>query len=72
MKVLVDLDQKAVDWLLRQELYLWCRYAFSPMPMFNTLLNNICKSFNNYIMEVRDKIIIIYLGTIRRLLMQRF
>ena len=36
------------------------------------LLNNVCESFNKYIIDTRDKPIIILLETIRRLLMQRF
>lgn len=35
------------------------------------ILNNICDLFNSYIMETKDKLLIIYLETIRRLLMLR-
>ncbi|KAI8568205.1 hypothetical protein RHMOL_Rhmol02G0179700 [Rhododendron molle] len=50
----------------------WCRSHFSPRSKCDYLVNNLNGSFNNYILEARDKPIISMLEWIRRKVMNRF
>lgn len=49
----------------------WTRSHFSSHSKCDLLCNNICESWNKYVMEARDKPIITMLEMIRRLVMCR-
>ncbi|XVF86164.1 hypothetical protein PTKIN_Ptkin18bG0018200 [Pterospermum kingtungense] len=49
----------------------WSRSHFSTNPKCDMLLNNLCETFNKYILEAMDKPILTMIETIRSKLMQR-
>ncbi|XP_057526298.1 uncharacterized protein LOC130805540 [Amaranthus tricolor] len=49
----------------------WSRHAFSSRSKSGMLLNNFCESFNNVLVEAREKPIISLMEWIRRYVMQR-
>ncbi|XP_058202608.1 uncharacterized protein LOC131317045 [Rhododendron vialii] len=72
MKTLEGLDKGAHKWLKDIPAEQWCRSHFSPRSKCDYLVNNLSESFNNYILEARDKPIISMLEWIRRKVMNRF
>ncbi|KAL7237581.1 hypothetical protein ACSBR2_003812 [Camellia fascicularis] len=67
----MDPKEKAYNWLRKIDPTLWTRSLFSPKSRCDTLVNNMCESFNNNILETRDKPIINMLEWIRRRVMHR-
>lgn len=62
----------AHDYLKKIEPELWCRYTFSSGCRTDLLVNNLCESFNAYILEAREKPIIQMIEDIRTKLMERY
>ncbi|KAK9283176.1 hypothetical protein L1049_011410 [Liquidambar formosana] len=58
MKRIKDIEAAAHTYLLAFQPNWWTRSAFSTFCKYDALLNNICESFNGYILEARDKPII--------------
>lgn len=50
----------------------WCRYQFRHASQTNLLVNNIFKSFNNNIINVRDKLPVTLVEEIQKMLMSYF
>ncbi|KAL7189163.1 hypothetical protein ACSBR1_038933 [Camellia fascicularis] len=67
----MDPEEKAYNWLRKIDPTLWTRSHFSPRSRCDTLVNNMCESFNNNILEARDKPKINMLEWIRRRVMHR-
>lgn len=72
MKTLEGLDKEAHKWLKDIPAEQWSRSHFSTRSKCDYLVNNLSESFNNYILEARDKPIISMLKWIRRKVMNRF
>ncbi|XP_058211586.1 uncharacterized protein LOC131323758 [Rhododendron vialii] len=66
------LDKGAHKWLKDIPAEQWCRSHFSSRSKYDYLVNNLSESFNNYILEARDKQIISMLEWIRRKVMNMF
>ncbi|XP_030964766.1 uncharacterized protein LOC115986047 [Quercus lobata] len=71
MDELKKLDVKAYEWLVKLDVRTWSRHAFNPRSKSDTLVNNIAKSFNAWILEARDKPVLTMMEIIRVMLMQR-
>ncbi|KAL0308849.1 UNVERIFIED_CONTAM: hypothetical protein Sradi_5827200 [Sesamum radiatum] len=78
MRKINELDPKknvdvetASEWLRKINLEHWVRAFFPLHSKCDILVNNICESFNNYILDARDKPIITMLEWIRTKLMIR-
>ncbi|KAK8595240.1 hypothetical protein V6N13_123120 [Hibiscus sabdariffa] len=65
------LSTKAHDWLVQKNPRNWSKSHFSCNSKCDMLLNNLCESFNKFILEARDKPIITLLEIIRTKIMQR-
>ncbi|KAK8670162.1 hypothetical protein V6N13_104922 [Hibiscus sabdariffa] len=65
------LSTKAHDWLVQKNSENWSKSHFSCNSKCDMLLNNLCESFNEFILEARDKPIITLLEIIRTKIMQR-
>lgn len=68
---IVKLDVEAAMRLKEKEPTEWSKSHFSPNAKCDILLNNMCESFNNMILDARDKPIITLLEKLRYLLMAR-
>ncbi|KAL0448599.1 UNVERIFIED_CONTAM: hypothetical protein Slati_1416300 [Sesamum latifolium] len=78
MKKIVELNPKksqdyetAAEWLSKIPAEHWSRAFFPMKSKCDILVNNLCESFNNFILDARDKPIIIMLECIRTKLMTR-
>ncbi|KAF5949503.1 hypothetical protein HYC85_011496 [Camellia sinensis] len=49
MTKLHSIDSRAYDWMMRLNPTQWCRHVFNPRTKCTRLLNNISKSFNNWV-----------------------
>ena len=65
------LNEEAYKWLEKRPALHWSRSHFKTHTECDILLNNLCESFNSFILRSRDKPIITMLETIRVLLMKR-
>ncbi|KAK8701738.1 hypothetical protein V6N13_020117 [Hibiscus sabdariffa] len=65
------LSPKAYEWLVGKDPRNWSKSQFSCNNKCDMLLNNLCESFNKFILDARDKPIITMLETIRTKIMQR-
>ncbi|CAL9026376.1 unnamed protein product [Prunus brigantina] len=72
MNKLKDMNGAAYDWLMSKDLDKWARHRFSTAPKCDMLLNNLCETFNSYILTARDKPILTMLEMIRCNIMKRF
>ncbi|XVF72527.1 hypothetical protein PTKIN_Ptkin12aG0128400 [Pterospermum kingtungense] len=63
---------EAYEWLLDKPPHQWSRSHFSIRPKCDVLLNNLCESFNIFILDTRDKPILSMLENIRCKLMKKF
>ncbi|KAK9997647.1 hypothetical protein SO802_022333, partial [Lithocarpus litseifolius] len=54
MDELKKLDVKAYEWLVKLDVRTWSRHAFNPRSKSDTLVNNIAKSFNAWILEANN------------------
>lgn len=72
MQKIKELNDNANNSLMRVYPSQWSRQAFSMKVMSDLLLNNLVETFNSFILEARDKLMITMLKTIRRLLIRRF
>ncbi|CAN6715315.1 unnamed protein product [Malus baccata var. baccata] len=64
------LNVEAYKWLVKRPTLHWSRSHFETHTQCDILLNNLCESFNSFILRSRDKPIITMLETIRVLLMK--
>lgn len=71
MKDLASKDKSAFQWLAKRPAAHWCRSYFSANSQCDTLLNNMCESFNALILRPRSLPIIDMLEAIRMILMKR-
>ncbi|KAL0373574.1 UNVERIFIED_CONTAM: hypothetical protein Sradi_3273100 [Sesamum radiatum] len=78
MKKIAEIDPKktadqetAAEWLSKIPSEHWSRVFFPVKTKCDILVNNLCESFNNYILDARDKPIITMLERIRTKLMTR-
>uniref|UniRef100_A0A803PC09 MULE transposase domain-containing protein n=1 Tax=Cannabis sativa TaxID=3483 RepID=A0A803PC09_CANSA len=67
-----DVDEKAYNWLAAKNPSEWSKSHFKGGVKCDMLLNNCCKSFNNAIMEARDKTIVTLMESLRLWRMRRF
>lgn len=72
MAELKDIDANAYEWLAKKPESHWSKAYFSTTIKSDILLNNMCESFNSFILDARDKPIIEMFEIIRNLLMGRF
>lgn len=72
MAELKDIDSNAYEWLAKKPESHWSKAYFSTTPKSDILLNNMCESFNSFILDARDKPVIEMFEIIRNLLMGRF
>ncbi|XP_021658767.2 uncharacterized protein LOC110648739 [Hevea brasiliensis] len=69
---LKEFDTNAYDWVMRSEPKTWARAFFSTHVKCEALQNNICESFNAYILKARDIPILSMFEWIRRRILKRF
>ncbi|XP_075500544.1 uncharacterized protein LOC142539155 [Primulina tabacum] len=72
MAELKDIDAKAYEWLAKKPENQLSKAYFSTTPKSDILLNNLCESFNSFIIDAREKPVIEMYEMIRNLLMGRF
>ena len=58
MDELKGIDEDAHSWLQDHSTTIWARHMFSEDGLSDTVLNNMCKSFNSRILKFRSKPII--------------
>ncbi|VFQ83552.1 unnamed protein product [Cuscuta campestris] len=71
LKLLEDKCPEAREWLKARPTKNWSRAEFSTFPKCDMLTNNLSESFNKYILDAREKPILIMLEMIRTKLMKR-
>lgn len=62
----------AHDWLPKVPKSQLARHTFSTYAKYNRLSKNICESFNQYIKESRDKLVLTMLENVRNQVICRF
>ncbi|KAK9987406.1 hypothetical protein SO802_032357 [Lithocarpus litseifolius] len=72
MNELKEVDEDAFKWLQSHSTTIWARSMFKSDGQSDTILNNMCESFNSRILKFRSKPIITMLECIRLYLMTRF
>ena len=72
MEEIKKLNEECHKYLITSDPKTWSRQGFGHHIKCDMLLNNICESFNAYILPAREKPIISMLEWIRRTLMKRF
>ena len=71
MQLVKEEYEKAFEWLANEPPRYWSRSHFRVEPKCDILLNNLCETFNETIVEVRDKPMLEMLEWIRCNLIQR-
>ena len=59
MDELKGIDEDAYSWFQDHSTTIWAKHMFSKDGLSDTVLNNICESFNSRILKFRSKPIII-------------
>lgn len=72
MMKLKKLNKPAYDWLVGKDPKRWARSRFSSRLKCDMLLNNLCETFNSWILTARDQPILTMLEMIRCNLMRRY
>ncbi|XP_062099818.1 uncharacterized protein LOC133805665 [Humulus lupulus] len=72
MQEVKDVSDGAYNWLTGKNPTEWSKSHISEYPKCDILVNNLCESFNEAILDARDKPIITLLEKIRFWLMSRF
>jgi hypothetical protein len=72
MEELKQMNQKAYDYLAKVDPRTWCRAYFHTYSKCDLLVNNLCESWNAYILKFRDKPILHMFEGIRKKLMRRY
>jgi hypothetical protein len=72
MNVIQTMDQHAYDYFKKIDPKLWSRHTFKTTCKSDMLLNNLAETFNTWIKDARDKLILTMMEMIRRQLMMRF
>lgn len=72
MEKMRKLDAKAYAWLMDRHPSQWSRAYFTTDAHCDTLVNNICESFNKVILYAREQPLLSCLESIRHILMNRF
>lgn len=62
---LKNLSEDTNKWLQDKSPCYWSRLYFSIYPKCDMLLNNLCEAFNKFILDAREKPILIMLELIR-------
>ncbi|GMI78131.1 hypothetical protein HRI_001482400 [Hibiscus trionum] len=71
MSEVKSLSRDAYDWLSEKDPRNWSKAFFPTTTKCDMLLNNVCESFNKFILETRTKPIITMLEAIKTKIMQR-
>ena len=72
MKELKEVDRQAFEWVESKPKEKWCKHKFKVHSKCDTLVKNMCESFNGVILKARQKPIIGLVEDIRLYLMRRF
>lgn len=72
MEEIKGLSEECHKYLIDSDPSTWSRHAFGHHTKSDMLLNNICESFNAYILPAREKPVLSMFEWIRRTLMKRF
>lgn len=72
MAQMKETHENAYEWLATKSENQWSKAFFSTSPKCDILLNNMCESFNNFILNAREKPVIEMFEMIRNLLMARY
>jgi hypothetical protein len=72
MKELKEVDRQAFEWVESKPKEKWCKHKFKVHSKCDTLVNNMCESFNGVILKARQKPIIGLVEDIRLYLLRRF
>ncbi|XP_042386695.1 uncharacterized protein LOC121978412 [Zingiber officinale] len=72
MEEMKQIDVKVYEWLAKKPKEHWSKSHFTITPKSDALLNNMCKCLNSFILEAREKPIILMFEVIRNLLIVRF
>lgn len=51
-------DERAFNYLMMEEPQVWSRHQFHSNTKSDMLLNNVCETFNSFILPGRDKLVI--------------
>jgi hypothetical protein len=70
--IFVFMDQRTFNYVEEVDPRMWSRHAFRVSSCSDILLNNISESFNAWMLEAREKLILTCLEMIRQQLMNRF
>ena len=65
-------SKSAYDYVISIKKETWSRHTFSLKSKVDLVVNDFCESFNYYILEARDKPVLMMMEWIRTSLMQRF
>ncbi|XP_070673423.1 uncharacterized protein [Malus domestica] len=71
MEKLKSVNDKAYNWLAARDPIRWARSRFSTRVKCDMLLNNLCETFNSWILTARDKPILTMMEIIKCNLMRR-
>ncbi|GAA0140416.1 hypothetical protein LIER_35231 [Lithospermum erythrorhizon] len=71
MKKMKSLDVLALKWFEDKDASQWSRAYFTPTSKCDVLLNNMCKVFNSFILDARNKPILTIMPMIKDLIMVR-
>jgi hypothetical protein len=72
LSVIRGMDERAYTYLERVDPKMWSRHAFRTSSCSDILLNNISESFNAWVLEAKEKLILTCLETIRWQLINQF
>ncbi|CAM8907539.1 unnamed protein product [Rhodiola kirilowii] len=72
MEEIKKMDVRAYNYLMKEEVVTWARHRFDPSLKCDIILNNLCESFNAWILLARELPILSMMEWIRRQLMNRF
>ncbi|XP_030939780.1 uncharacterized protein LOC115964654 [Quercus lobata] len=72
MNEMKDIDEGAYNWLKGHTTTVWARHMFRTNALSDTIINNMCESFDSRILKFRGKPIISMLEDIRLYLIIRF
>lgn len=69
MAQLKESDENAYEWLAKNSENQWSKAFFSTSPKCDILLKNMCESFNSFILDAREKLVIEMFEMVRNQLM---
>lgn len=72
MRYIGYVNTKVVNWLKNIPIEIWTRHMFDPGVKVDIVIDNLAKSFNNWVGEFKSMLILILLKKIILKLMARF